>query len=42
MIIQNKIVLGLEAAEGTDNLIIRCKEYKKSGDNGVLIKFAKY
>ena len=42
MIIQNKIVLGLEAIEGTDNLIIRCKDYKKSGDKGVLVKFSKY
>jgi UDP-2,3-diacylglucosamine hydrolase len=42
MIIQNQIVLGLEAVEGTDNLIIRCKDYKKSGDKGILVKFAKY
>ena len=42
MIIQNKIVLGLEAAEGTDNLITRCKDYKKSGDRGILVKFSKY
>ena len=42
MIIQNKIVLGLEAVEGTDNLITRCKDYKKSGDKGVLVKFSKY
>ena len=42
MIIQNQIVLGLEAVEGTDNLMIRCKEYKKSGDRGVLVKFSKY
>ena len=42
MIVQNKIVLGLEAIEGTDNLIIRCKDYKKSGDKGVLVKFSKY
>ncbi len=42
IIVQNKIVLGLEAAEGTDNLITRCKDYKKSGDRGVLVKFSKY
>jgi len=42
LIIQNEIVLGLEAAEGTDNLIIRCKELKKNGDKGVLIKASKY
>ncbi len=42
MIIQNQIVLGLEAVEGTDKLIKRCKDYKKSGDRGVLVKFSKY
>jgi len=42
MIIQNQIVLGLEAVEGTDELIKRCANYKKSGDNGVLVKFSKY
>ena len=42
MIIQNQIVLGLEAVEGTDKLIKRCKEYKKSGDKGILVKFSKY
>ncbi len=42
MIVQNKIVLGLEAVEGTDNLITRCKDLKKSGDRGVLVKFSKY
>ena len=42
MIIQNQIVLGLEAVEGTDKLIKRCKDYKKSGDKGVLVKFSKY
>ena len=42
IIVQNKIVLGLEAVEGTDNLITRCKDYKKSGDRGVLVKFSKY
>ena len=42
VIIQNQIVIGLEAVEGTDNLILRCKELKKSGDKGILVKFAKY
>ena len=42
MIIQNQIVLGLEAVEGTDNLMIRCNDYKKSGDKGILVKFSKY
>ena len=42
LIIQNKIVLGLEAAEGTDELIKRCYQYKKKGDKGVLMKLSKY
>ena len=42
IIIQNQIVIGLEAIEGTDNLIIRCKDLKRSGDKGILVKFAKY
>ena len=42
LIIQNKIVLGIEAAEGTDELIKRCYQYKKKGDKGVLIKLCKY
>jgi len=42
MIIQNQIVLGLEAVEGTDSLMLRCKDYKKSGDRGILVKFSKY
>ena len=42
VIVQNQIILGLEAIEGTDKLIIRCKELKKSGDKGILVKFSKY
>tara|TARA_B100000315_G_C14468781_1_gene537293 strand:- start:167 stop:982 length:816 start_codon:yes stop_codon:yes gene_type:complete len=42
IIIQNNIVLGVEAAEGTDELIKRCYKYKKKGDKGVLIKLSKY
>tara|TARA_B100000579_G_C22836240_1_gene858962 strand:- start:30 stop:848 length:819 start_codon:yes stop_codon:yes gene_type:complete len=42
LIVQNQIVIGLEAVEGTDNLIIRCKDLKKSGDKGILVKLAKY
>ena len=42
LIIQNKIVVGLEAVEGTDSLISRCKHLKKSGDGGILVKFSKY
>ena len=41
MIIQNQLVLGLEAIEGTDELLKRCKEYKRKGDKGILLKFSK-
>ncbi len=42
LIVQNNIILGIEAAEGTDELIKRCSKYKKKGDKGVLIKLTKY
>lgn len=42
LIIQNKIILGIEAAEGTDELIKRCNKYKKKGDKGILLKLSKY
>ena len=42
MIIQNNIILGIEAAEGTDELIKRCYTYKKKGDKGILLKLSKY
>ena len=42
IIIQNQIILGIEAAEGTDELIKRCFKYKKKGDHGVLLKLSKY
>ena len=42
MIIQNQIILGLEAVEGTDNLIKRCNALKKKGDKGILVKLSKY
>ena len=42
IIVQNQIILGLEAVEGTDRLIIRCNELKKKGDKGILVKFSKY
>ena len=41
IIIQNQIVLGLEAIEGTDNLMKRCSNYKRKGDQGILFKFSK-
>ena len=42
MIVQNQLILGLEAVEGTDNLIIRCRNLKKGEDKGILVKFSKY
>lgn len=41
VIIENKYVLGVEASEGTDQLIKRIKSYKKEKDFGVLVKRAK-
>ncbi len=41
IIIQNQLVLGLEAIEGTDVLIERCSNYKRKGDKGILLKFSK-
>ena len=38
----NEYVLGIEAAEGTDELIKRCSNYKKKGDKGILLKLSKY
>ena len=34
--------MGVEAAEGTDELIKRCFNYRKLGERGILIKFSKY
>ncbi len=42
IIVQSQLVLGLEAIEGTDQLIQRCSEYKRKGDNGILLKFSKH
>ena len=42
MIIQNKIILGLEAIEGTNDLIQRCYNYKRKGDLGILLKLKKF
>ena len=41
MIIQNQLILGLEAIEGTDSLLKRCNDYKRKGDKGILLKFSK-
>ena len=41
LIVQNQLILGLEAIEGTDQLIERCRNYKRKGDKGILLKFSK-
>lgn len=41
IIIDNGYVLGIEAAEGTDQLISRCSALKKSARSGILVKIPK-
>lgn len=41
VIVQNRYVLGVEAAEGTDALIRRCATYKHEDKGGVLVKVKK-
>jgi hypothetical protein len=41
VIVQQGIVLGVEASEGTDALIARCAALKREGPGGVLVKLAK-
>ncbi len=41
LVIQHGLVLGVEAAEGTDELLKRCGEIKQSGDGPILIKISK-
>ncbi len=41
LIVQNQLVLGLEAIEGTDKLLERSYHYKRKGDKGILLKFSK-
>lgn len=41
VIVCNGYVLGIEAAEGTDNLIIRCKLLRRMSGGGVLVKMKK-
>ena len=42
IVVQNQLVIGIEAIEGTDDLIERCFQYKKKGDLGIVIKLSKY
>ena len=41
VIVQQGLVLGVEAIEGTDALIARCKGLRREGAGGVLVKLAK-
>ncbi len=41
VIVQQGVVLGVEAAEGTEELIARCKSLALDGPGGVLVKLAK-
>ena len=41
VIVQQGVVLGVEAAEGTDALIKRCAGLRRDGSGGVLVKCAK-
>ncbi len=41
IVVQDGVVLGIEACEGTDELIRRCGAYRKKGNSGVLVKLAK-
>ena len=42
IVVQNQLILGVESIEGADELMIRCKNYKKDGDRGILLKLSKY
>ncbi len=41
VVVQQGIVLGVEAVEGTDWLLGRCKRLKRKGPGGVLVKISK-
>jgi UDP-2,3-diacylglucosamine hydrolase len=41
IVVQNGLILGAEAAEGTDELIRRCGTYKRSGRGPILVKIKK-
>lgn len=41
VVVQNGLTLGLEAIEGTDELIKRCADYKRKGKGAVLVKIRK-
>ena len=41
VVVQQGLVLGVEGIEGTDELIKRCKNYRRKGEGGVLVKLRK-
>lgn len=41
VVVQNGVVLGVEAIEGTDELLTRCGALRRDGAGGVLVKLAK-
>src|SRR5205085_8338822 len=41
VVVQQGLVLGVEAAEGTDDLLRRCAGLRRDGPGGVLVKMAK-
>jgi DUF1009 family protein len=41
VVVQNGLVLGVEAVEGTDRLLARCAELRRDGAGGVLVKLKK-
>lgn len=41
VVVQEGLVLGVEAIEGTDRLLARCKDLRRAGPGGVLVKLAK-
>lgn len=41
VVVQQGIVLGVEAIEGTDKLLVRCAELARPGPGGVLVKIKK-
>lgn len=41
VVVQGGVVLGVEAIEGTDALILRCRDLHRAGPGGVLVKVAK-
>jgi len=41
VVVQNGLVLGVEAVEGTDRLLARCAELRRDSPGGVLVKLKK-